>query len=147
LFQGQRPSPSCLLALADLSACYGADPRAVLRCSLRAAASCSRFFAQQEACLPPSLFQPPVLRAMAAAAVQLRLAVPAAVLCQLLAPPDNARAFQVLKATPAAALDVEYFEFLWEVCTRNRFAKACLRALHLGLHPQKRPRRRHCTPI
>jgi len=45
--QGQRPSPRCLLALADLSACYGADPRVVLRCSLRAAASCSRFFAVQ----------------------------------------------------------------------------------------------------
>jgi hypothetical protein len=45
--QGQRPSPRCLLALADLSACYGGDPRVVLRCSLRAAASCSRFFAVQ----------------------------------------------------------------------------------------------------
>jgi hypothetical protein len=44
------------------------------------------------------------------------MAVPAAVLCQMLLPsPDFPTAFTLLKTTPAARLDVDYFEFLWEV--------------------------------
>jgi hypothetical protein len=70
----------------------------------------------QEACLPASVFQPAVIRAMINACASLKLAVPAAVLCQLLLPtPDFSTAFTLLKTTPAARLDADYFEFLWEV--------------------------------
>ena len=70
----------------------------------------------QEACLPASVFQPAVIRAMINACASLKLAVPAAVLCQLLLPtPYFHTAFTLLKTTPAARLDVDYFEFLWEV--------------------------------
>lgn len=66
--------------------------------------------------MPASVFQPAVIRAMINACASLKLAVPAAVLCQMLLPsPDFPTAFTLLKTTPAARLDVDYFEFLWEV--------------------------------